>query len=160
MEKLYTRANACGRGCSGKEHGRVPLRDISCICAPVNTNLPLITESFCSYVLFAGFTLTKRPGDVTKGWRHLWRVPSSVGQGSFSLRVFWRLICRYIGLYAPPHKFRYICKTILIGWWTSSIPRTGCVSGVHMYRNFLYQAAQCISRTTPKSSKEDSGVNI
>ena len=38
MEKLFTRAHACGRGRSGKEHGRVlycvPLHDIPCIKRP------------------------------------------------------------------------------------------------------------------------------
>ena len=50
------------------------MSDICCICAPVNTNLSLITRGFCPYVLFAGLTLTKRPGDVTKGWTdYSWR---------------------------------------------------------------------------------------
>ena len=49
----------------------------------------------CPYVLFAGLTLTKRAGDVIKGWtdyswRHLWCVSSFVGQGSFSLHLFWK----------------------------------------------------------------------
>ena len=57
--KTIMHALACGQGRSGKGLGRVPLRDIPCICAPVNTNLPLITECFCPYVLFAGLTLTK-----------------------------------------------------------------------------------------------------
>ena len=44
MEKLCMRAHACGRGRSGKEHGRVLLRAIACHCMtrpvfapPVNT---------------------------------------------------------------------------------------------------------------------------
>ena len=81
MEKLFMHAhacacmpNVCAWGCSGKRarlraivYPCVPMRAIPCICAPVNTNLPLITRGFCPYVLFAGLTLIKRPGDVTKG---------------------------------------------------------------------------------------------
>ena len=73
--RVSTRAHACGRGRSGKEHGRVLLRAIPCICAPVNMNLLLITGDLCPYVLFAGLTLTKRPAaDFTKLVRNLRHV--------------------------------------------------------------------------------------